>query len=438
MTSPIGTTRRLEDLVREQTQQCLAAYRAKPNLVEQDAGIEISSVEGGYGRKQLFELVQNSADALRAGSGRIALVLTPTHLYCANEGESLTERGIEALMASHISIKRDDQIGRFGLGFKSVLGITDAPEIISRSVAIRFDREWAADLIRSVSPMAGRTPVLRVAQVVDPRQVVAQDGILGELLRWATTVVRIPLKEQVEWLRGELDAFPPEFLLFAPQVRQLDIVGGVRHARTTWTAERSGDRVSLIDSTGKRVDWHVFEQLHHPSANALRDAGELTGRADVRLSWAVPLKSRSRAGQFWAYFPTQSRTTLSGIINAPFKTNEDRHDILDGAYNREILTQVLPDLVAEHMDVLVDPADPASVLDLLPARGKEIRSWADDALNNPVMYRVAARPCLPNLDQKLCEPTALRLMPEFLAERSRYVQRWLAHQVGHPIGSTSP
>lgn len=59
-----GVSGELAKHVEAQTNQCLAAYRAKPNLIEQDAGIEISNVEGGYGRKQLHELVQNAADAL--------------------------------------------------------------------------------------------------------------------------------------------------------------------------------------------------------------------------------------------------------------------------------------------------------------------------------------------------------------------------------------
>ena len=113
-------------LVIDESRRCLNAYREKPNLVEQDASIEISNVEGGYGRKQLHELIQNGADAMRGSGGRIAVVLTGSTLYCANGGEPFAAPGVGALMASHIGTKRDDQIGRFGLGFKSVLGISDA------------------------------------------------------------------------------------------------------------------------------------------------------------------------------------------------------------------------------------------------------------------------------------------------------------------------
>src|SRR4051812_38338666 len=90
----------LAEHVQAQTEQCLNAYRAKPNLIEQDAGIEISNVEGGYGKKQLNELVQNAADALLGHGGSIALVLAGGTLYAANEGRPLSKSGIETLMAS--------------------------------------------------------------------------------------------------------------------------------------------------------------------------------------------------------------------------------------------------------------------------------------------------------------------------------------------------
>ena len=52
-------------------------------------------------------------------------------------------------MFSHLSPKRGTaEIGRFGLGFKSVLGVTNAPEFFSRSGSFRFDRAKAASLIR--------------------------------------------------------------------------------------------------------------------------------------------------------------------------------------------------------------------------------------------------------------------------------------------------
>jgi superfamily II DNA or RNA helicase len=410
-------------LVALETERCLNAYRAKPNLVEQDAGIEISNVEGGYGRKQLHEIIQNGADAMRRSGGRISVVLTADHLYCANEGDPLTPRGVEALMASHLSTKRDDQIGRFGLGFKSVLGISDAPEIFSRSGSVRFDRGRARELITGVVPGARRTPVLRVALAVDPGTASAVDPVLEELMDWATTIVRLPLRAGTDWISEDLERFPPEFLLFADHVSTLEFDNRRISRRRVWTARRLGSAV-VISTEGREMGWNVFRGEHRPSAAARADAGEIAGRERVDLAWAVPAKGRSAAGQFWAYFPTASRTTLSGIVNAPFKTTEDRHDILDGVYNRELLEQLLPKLVSSALPELVDPDDPCSLFEVLPARGREARSWADDVLNEPVVNAVASTRCIPDQDGNLGMVSEVALTPRFVSDHPRWADMW--------------
>src|SRR5262249_51338736 len=115
-----------------------------------------------------------------------------------------------------------------------------------------------------------------------------------------------------------------------------------------------------------------------------------------------------------------------GIINTAFKTNEDRHDILSGAYNQEILVQVLPTLVADNLWELVDLDDPASILEILPGRGKEERSWADDIINEPIMEAVSTRRCLPDMDGVPVHPSRVKLHPGFLAELVSWKQRWSA------------
>ncbi|MBP1159815.1 DEAD/DEAH box helicase [Rhodococcus sp. PvR099] len=421
----IGREGVLADHVRSQTEQCLAAYGAKPNLIEQDAGIELSNIEGGYGRKQLHELVQNAADAMVHAGGRIALVLSNGVLYCANEGRPLTATGIETLMASHISRKRDDEIGRFGLGFKSVLGICDAPEIISRDVSIRFDRGASADLVRAIDPAASRTPVLRIGFPFDPYEAAKSDMVLADLMRWASTIVRLPLVGDTDWLGDKLLAFPSEFLLFAKHVNAIDLRNDDSGDDQSWSAERDGSRI-VLTSGNLQSTWNVFRASHKPSADARKDAGEISGRGVVDVAWAVPLKGRNKVGSFWSYFPTNSGTSLTGIVNAPFKTNEDRHDILDGLYNREILLSVLPDLVASNLAELVDPDDPGSILDLLPSRGREARSWADDAINEPILKAASRVPCLPDMDGMLTLPEKIKLQPGFLSDFDSWKPRWAA------------
>ncbi|MHB8450655.1 MAG: sacsin N-terminal ATP-binding-like domain-containing protein [Mycobacteriales bacterium] len=148
--------------VQDESERCLAAYDAKPSLVREHANIERATAQGGYGHRQLYELVQNGADALvnRIG-GRIEVVLTPGALYCANEGDPIDHWGVEAILSSHVSMKRGTEIGRFGLGFKSVLGVSHTPQFFSRTACFGFDADYAAGRIRRVVPDAQRTRVSR-------------------------------------------------------------------------------------------------------------------------------------------------------------------------------------------------------------------------------------------------------------------------------------
>ncbi|RDH76884.1 hypothetical protein DVS77_18790 [Mycolicibacterium moriokaense] len=418
--------------VQAQTEQCLNAYRAKPNLIEQDAGIEISNIEGGYGKKQLNELVQNAADALIGHGGAIHLVLASGTLYAANEGGPLTRSGIETLMASHLSRKRDEEIGRFGLGFKSVLGITDRPEIISRSVSVRFDRSESEKLCRAIYPDSPRTPVLRIGFPIDPAVAAAEDPVLASLMEWASTVVRLPLKPGTDWLAGEMFNFPPEFLIFAEHVHELNLRNIDIGRQDSWWTEIEGNQITLRSKDDAAV-WNIYRVEHQPSAAAKKDAGTISGREKIEVTWAVPRKGRTRQGRFWSSFPTNSSTSLAGIVNASFKTNEDRHDILKGLYNKEILTSVLPNLVAEKLDELVDPDDPASVLEILPSRKQDERSWADEVINEPIMTAVAMNRCLPDMDGVLAYPARVKLHPGFLMDFNSWKERWAAVP-GRPVG----
>ena len=417
--------------VRLQTEQCLNAYRAKPNLIEQDAGIEISNVEGGYGRKQLNELVQNAADALLGHGGRVALTLANGILYAANEGSSLTASGVETLMASHLSRKRDEEIGRFGLGFKSVLGISDRPEIISRTVSIRFDRVESERLCRAIYADAPRTPTLRIAEPFDPIVEATADPVLASLMEWATTVVRLPLIPEIDWLADELSKFPPEFLLFAEHVHQLSLRHDDLGTERSWWTEADGTQVTLRSKDDASI-WNVYRVEHEPSAAAKRDAGTISGREKIAVTWAVPKKGRTRQGRFWSSFPTKSWTSLAGIVNTAFKTNEDRTDILEGFYNQEILTSVLPNLVAQKLYELVDPDDPASILEILPSRRQDERSWADDLINEPIMTAVAMNQCLPDMDGVLAYPARVKLHPTFLVDFNSWKESWAAVD-GRPV-----
>lgn len=410
----------------EQSTACLRVYLEDPARIEEDAAIELSYAEGGYRRSQLFELMQNATDALRGSCGRIQVILTGSALYLANEGSPFTVRGATTVLASHLSRKSEDDIGQFGLGFKSVLAVTNSPAIFSRSGSFAFDREWAKQRIIDAHLSASRYPVLRLARPLDPVDAATRDPILAQLMHWAATVVRLPLIRRRDFLAQDMRNFPAHFMLFASQVTELSLEDREANEFRTIRLEGTGEHLRLIDNEAQ-TSWLVVRKRHVPSAAALRDAGELARRSTVEVAWAAPAerKNRSSLGEFWAHFPTGMRTTLGGIVNAPWKLSADRLAMLDGIYNRELLVGVLPGLVRDALPRLMIDDDPASVLDLLPARGKEPRSLGDKIINEPVYEALANARSLPDRTGALRLPSQLKVQPSQLPDS--WLLAWTPH-----------
>ena len=228
----IGPTGQIAGFVAAESKKTLESYRAQPHLITEHANLERDTAHGGYAHRQLFELIQNSADALLdAPNGSSILIrLTARFLYCADDGNPIDKGGIEGLMFSHMSSKRNTNlIGRFGLGFKSVLGVTDAPEFYSRSGSFHFEKTRAAERIATAERMAkvehaDRYPVLRLPEPIDPHKARDTDEELRELMGWATNIVRLPLRPGArDDLTLQIRDFPPEFLLLVDHVRYLTL-----------------------------------------------------------------------------------------------------------------------------------------------------------------------------------------------------------------------
>ena len=302
-----------------------------------------------------------------------------------------------ALMFSHMSPKRGtSEIGRFGLGFKSVLGVTDAPEFFSRAGSLRFDRRRASERIRKVTPRADRCPVLRVADPVDPQAAGDADPVLREFMEWATNVVRLPLSPATAVdLRQQMEEFPSAFLLFVEHVRQLTIDDGSASTRILELENADGE-LRLIDS-GTTASWKLFKVIHRLSRDASGDRRSLDDGDEVPIWWAAPLDRLTDPGVFWAYFPTKTASLVAGILNAPWKTNEDRQNLLPGPYN-ESLIDAAAELVAGNLPELATGADPGRHLDALPRRREAGDSSQMERLRKRVLTGLCERDVIPDQD----------------------------------------
>src|SRR5262249_54305087 len=132
--------------------------------------------------------------------------------------------------------------------------------------------------------------------------------------------------------------------------------------------EQDGDTVMLHEGDVQER-WLVAER-HVPLTDAMRrDAGALHGRKDIQevpLIWAVPLDSSEAAtGKFWAFSPTDTRSRVFGIINAPWKIDFGRAALVPGEFNIALMRAAAL-LIVDTIPRLSSPEDPGRTLDALP------------------------------------------------------------------------
>ena len=402
-----------DDLARyvsEQSERSLASYRAQPNLIDEHVNEELDTAHGGYQHRQLIELVQNSADALwidpavegtvdaaqRRGRGRIEIRLTKNFFYCADDGEPISKDGVTALMFSRLSTKKStSQIGTFGLGFKAVLGVSDTPEFFSRSGSFQFHRARAQRQLREVVPSAAVCPVLRLPEPIDPKEYWEHDGVLREQREWAVNIVRLPLRPGAyDDLRQQMIEFPAEFLLFVDHVSSLVIADDSGEVNRKLELERINDELLLADGD-TTSHWRLFPHTCQLTSDARADQRPGDNRDEILLSWAAPVDRLDRPGRFWAAFPTATTCLVPGILNAPWKTNEDRQNLLGGRYNDELI-EAASELIVEALAQFSTDDDPARHLDVLPRRHEATDSPHADLLRTRLFASLRGAPRRPS------------------------------------------
>lgn len=414
--------------IEDQFTKAIGVYREDHHLISEHANHEEQIRVGGYANRTLLELVQNAADQMVGVSadvsekfkGRVEIVLDPARrtLYCANWGRPFSKKGLVAISHAFLSAKEGDEIGRFGLGFKSVLAITESPEVFSRSVSFGFNSPEARAELSRIDPGARRLPVLRTPALLDAASAFDEDPIMAELGQWASTIVRLPNilrgtgEDNLGRLRREMENFDSEFLLFVSAVREVRLrVTGENGFETSHVSRSVGGRRYRVESpdSARGEEWIIEDRMHEPSEEARKEVGEAVARKQIKVTVALPARlAAQRKGRFWAYFPLQDETSASALFNAPWSVNDDRTTLLENRYNREILS-TLSEMFVGIVQHVRTSDDPAAHLDYLPARGREeASSFGARSLAAEIPRLAAKLPLIPDATGALRTPGELR------------------------------
>jgi hypothetical protein len=328
----------------------LAAWSASPARFREDANAEEDLVLGGYRDRVIVELAQNAADAAAAlgdQPGRLLLTLQPDDgrsvLVAANTGAPLDAAGVQALATLRASAKRDgDTVGRFGVGFASMLAITDEPAVISRSGGVRFSaadtRQLVEDAALSSAELGvellrreGQVPVLRLPFAAEGTPVEGYD-----------TAVLLPLRDVAaeDLVSRLLDDVRDPVLLALPGLDEIVVERPDR------------PRLVLRDPSQR---WHILRREGRltPQVLAGRPTEE-SGRSHWEVTWALPHEGIELPTPAVLYAPTPSDEPLPwpALLIATMPLEPSRRHVAPGA-----VTDALIAAAADaYLDLLSDRA----------------------------------------------------------------------------------
>ncbi|MCL6739410.1 sacsin N-terminal ATP-binding-like domain-containing protein [Streptomyces neyagawaensis] len=352
-----------------------------------------------YKGRVLVELLQNAHDAhpARDGVGRVEIVLDEDEgehgvLYVANGGRPLGYKNFEALCSIGLSSKRPDEgIGHKGIGFKSVLQLTAAPELYSvvgasaktfDGFCFRFARDEDFDwLAHQVAPDHPEAPGQLRANLSSLKVPVPVDDVPAAVVpfrrRGLVTVVRLPLRnaearqEAVRQLRELADDGVP-FELFLnrlgkvsvthrvggrgrPSVytRKIDLLFASRGLKIQKITLRRRTRLIMVTAAVDR------ERAHEAIATGV-ESGPLTddwhalGESAV-VSVAVPAGEPLERGRLYTFLPMGAQPTcpVRGFLNAPFHTDVSRRTMAESTHWNDLLLDTAAEACARAA-VLVD------------------------------------------------------------------------------------
>lgn len=284
----------------------------------------------------VFELLQNAEDA-RARKVRFSLYTE--RLEFLNDGRPFNEADVRGICAIGKGTKGNDltQIGKFGIGFKSVYAHTSSPQVHSGAEQFRIDHY--------VRPHAEQ-----VCPVPAP---------------WTTLFV-LPFDKPVVSLRqiaARLQQLDTRSLLFLRNLREIE--WSVQSGERGWFIRESEARgqANLVRIVGQRgakesdEEWLVFARDLPTDWCAQGASLPEEKRLRVEIAFALEKTGADRksgikravSSPLVVFFPTEKPTNCGVLIQGPYRTTPTRENVpADDEWNQKLVVETA-DLLAEAL-----------------------------------------------------------------------------------------
>ena len=291
----------------------------------------------------IYELLQNAEDACERARKKgqmkrfsIRFELHPDRLEVKHNGILFDENDVRGIcgIVEAVKDKNIKQIGKFGIGFKSVYAYTNSPEIHSG------DKSFC------------------VKDYVHPYPIEpAKDMPTGETL----FVIRFEnesnkQKQAYLEIENRLRNLGIRTLLFLRNLEEISYRLESRNGKylRNFETKTNTKTVALqhIENGQEKLgeNWIVFDKpLNKDPTRELEIAFQLTYDTDSK-KWKIwPAKDV----RLFVYFPTEKETHLKFLVQGPFNTTPARDNIRDDSWNRELIED-LATFVADSIPKIKD------------------------------------------------------------------------------------
>lgn len=328
-----GSQGPLSDRLSRYASRVLRALEIAPKSLSQAGAEELLSkriyVDRGH---FLFELLQNAEDA---AARRFRVVFRPGEIEVRHDGRPFDARDVVGVLSIGQTTKGEGQIGKFGVGFKSIYAVTERPQIASGP--FRFE----------------------IASISIPR------ALLGPPSEETTLV--LPLRADVD--EEEIWRFardiPQEILLTLSSLAEIEISRGEERITLTRTAGERAHTVQITaTSRGERSETSFLTVASRQPLPEERPRAAV--RVAVRIEGGACAGLRQGAPTVYAFLPTRLRSGLRLLIHAPFDLPVDRERLTEGSPYNALAIARAGSLLAEIARVLPEGPERSSVLSVLP------------------------------------------------------------------------
>lgn len=273
----------------------------------------------------IFEILQNAEDALarRAGSVEsrtVTFSIENDSLRISHYGDLFNRKDVRDVCRLGESGKTVTEIGKFGIGFKSVYAFTQRPEIHSGEEHFAI-----TDLVipTEIKPVKlSRNETVFVLPFNNPD---------------------VSLKTARNEIMGKLDDLDIQSILFLREIDEIhwkaDSGQHGRYWKETENLDKTVKKVRLCATNTESEDWLVFSR---PVVRGEREYSH------VQIAYLLEVDTDTNQfsisgnefdARLFAFFPTIS-TSLSFLVQGPYRTTPSRDNIPpDDQWNRYLVTK---------------------------------------------------------------------------------------------------